>query len=104
MRSRLEPFKKFARTLRNHHYELMNWFLPVASSPRAPPKDSTTKPESRHESYGFRTYSREKSPLSRPRSLARTALARRKNLCEALIHQQLSLLWILATIGKESAN
>ena len=27
MRSRIEPLKKFARTLRDHRRELTNWFL-----------------------------------------------------------------------------
>ena len=58
MRSRLEPFKKFARTLRNHHYELMNWFLARGQFAAGATEGFNNKARvTTRKAYGFRTYS-----------------------------------------------
>ena len=57
MRSRLEPFKKFARTLRNHQRELLNWFLARGKFAAGATEGFNNKARiTTRKAYGFRTY------------------------------------------------
>lgn len=57
MRSRLAPFKKFARTLREHHRELLNWFLARGQFAAGATEGFNNKARiTTRKAYGFRTY------------------------------------------------
>ena len=57
MRSRLAPFKKFARTLRDHHRELLNWFLARGQFAAGATEGFNNKARiTTRKAYGFRTY------------------------------------------------
>ena len=57
MRSRLEPFKKFARTLREHQRELLNWFLARGQFAAGATEGFNNKARiTTRKAYGFRTY------------------------------------------------
>ncbi len=57
MRSRLEPFKKFARTLRNHRDVLLNWFLARNQFAAGATEGFNNKARvTTRKAYGFRTY------------------------------------------------
>jgi hypothetical protein len=56
-RSHLEPFKKFARTLRKHWRELLGWFAARGLfAPAAPPRHSTRARITTRNAHGFRSY------------------------------------------------
>jgi hypothetical protein len=44
LRSRIEPFARLARTLRQHRPQLLNWFWARHAFARVPSRASTTKP------------------------------------------------------------
>jgi transposase len=57
MRSRLDPFKKFARTLRDHQRELLNWFLARGEFAAGATEGFNNKARiTTRKAYGFRTY------------------------------------------------
>lgn len=57
MRSRLAPFKKFARTLREHHRELLNWFIARGEFAAGATEGFNNKARiTTRKAYGFRTY------------------------------------------------
>ena len=57
MRSRLPPFKTFARTLRNHQRELLNWFLARGQFAAGATEGFNNKARiTTRKAYGFRTY------------------------------------------------
>jgi transposase len=57
MRSRLEPFKKFARSLRTHQRELLNWFLARGEFAAGATEGFNNKARiTTRKAYGFRTY------------------------------------------------
>jgi transposase len=57
MRSRLEPFKTFARTLRAHRRELLNWFLARGMFAHGATEGFNNKARiTTRKAYGFRTY------------------------------------------------
>ena len=57
MRSRLEPLKKFARTLRDHRRELTNWFLARGHFAQGATEGFNNKARiTTRKAYGFRTY------------------------------------------------
>jgi transposase len=57
MRSRLGPFKKFAQTLRDHDYELMNWFLARGQFAAGATEGFNNKARvTTRKAYGIRTY------------------------------------------------
>ena len=57
MRSRLEPFKKFARTLRSHRRELLNWFAARGLFAHGATEGFNNKARiTTRKAYGFRTY------------------------------------------------
>lgn len=57
MRSRIEPFKRFARTLREHRYELQNWFLARGRFAAGATEGFNNKARiTTRKAYGFRTY------------------------------------------------
>jgi transposase len=57
MRSRLPPFKKFARTLRQHQRELLNWFLARGQFAAGATEGFNNKARiTTRKAYGFRTY------------------------------------------------
>jgi transposase len=57
MRSRIEPLKKFARTLRVHRYELQNWFLARSQFAHGATEGFNNKARiTTRKAYGFRTY------------------------------------------------
>jgi transposase len=57
MRSRLPPFKKFARTLREHQRELLNWFLARGRFAAGATEGFNNKARvTTRKAYGFRTY------------------------------------------------
>lgn len=57
MRSRLEPFKKFAKTLRNHQPQLLNWFLARGQFAAGATEGFNNKARiTTRKAYGFRTY------------------------------------------------
>ena len=57
MRSRLEPFKKFARTLRKHRRELLNWFAARGLFAHGATEGFNNKARiTTRKAYGFRTY------------------------------------------------
>ena len=57
MRSRLEPFKKFARTLRAHRRELLNWFAAKGLFAHGATEGFNNKARiTTRKAYGFRTY------------------------------------------------
>ena len=57
MRSRIEPLKKFARTLRNHRRELQNWFLARGKFAAGATEGFNNKARiTTRKAYGFRTY------------------------------------------------
>lgn len=57
MRSRLPPFKKFARTLRDHQRELLNWFLARGQFAAGATEGFNNKARvTTRKAYGFRTY------------------------------------------------
>jgi len=57
MRSRLEPFKKFARTLRAHRRELLNWFAARRLFAHGATEGFNNKARiTTRKAYGFRTY------------------------------------------------
>jgi len=57
MRSRIEPLKKFARTLREHRYELQNWFLARGAFAAGATEGFNNKARiTTRKAYGFRTY------------------------------------------------
>ena len=57
MRSRLEPFKKFARTLRNHRPLILNWFKARQQLPMGAVEGLNNKARvTTRKAYGFRTY------------------------------------------------
>jgi transposase len=57
MRSRIEPFKKFARTLRGHRDLLLNWFRARNTFARGATEGFNNKARiTTRKAYGFRTY------------------------------------------------
>jgi transposase len=57
MRSRLAPFKKFARTLRQHRRELLNWFAARGLFAQGGVEGFNNKARvTTRKAYGFRTY------------------------------------------------
>jgi len=57
MRSRLPPFKKFAKTLREHQRELLNWFLARGKFAAGATEGFNNKARiTTRKAYGFRTY------------------------------------------------
>jgi transposase len=57
LRSRIEPLKKFARTLRDHHWELQNWFLARGAFAAGATEGFNNKARiTTRKAYGFRTY------------------------------------------------
>lgn len=57
MRSRLEPFKTFARTLREHKRELLNWFAARGLFAHGATEGFNNKARiTTRKAYGFRTY------------------------------------------------
>jgi transposase len=57
MRSRLEPFKTFARTLRTHRRPLLNWFLARGAFAHGATEGFNNKARiTTRKAYGFRTY------------------------------------------------
>jgi transposase len=57
MRSRIEPLKKFARTLRDHRRELQNWFLARGKFAAGATEGFNNKARiTTRKAYGFRTY------------------------------------------------
>jgi transposase len=57
LRSRLDPFKKFARTLREHRHELLNWFLARGEFAAGATEGFNNKARiTTRKAYGFRTY------------------------------------------------
>jgi transposase len=57
MRSRIEPLKKFARTLRNHQPEILNWFLARGEFAAGATEGFNNKARvTTRRAYGFRTY------------------------------------------------
>jgi transposase len=57
MRSRLPPFKKFAKTLRAHKRELLNWFLARGEFAAGATEGFNNKARiTTRKAYGFRTY------------------------------------------------
>jgi transposase len=57
MRSRIEPLKTFARTLRKHRYELQNWFLARNQFAAGATEGFNNKARiTTRKAYGFRTY------------------------------------------------
>jgi transposase len=57
MRSRLEPFKKFARTLRKHRRELLAWFAARGSFAHGATEGFNNKAQiTTRKAYGFRRY------------------------------------------------
>ena len=57
MRSRIEPLKKFARTLRDHQWELQNWFLARGAFAAGATEGFNNKARiTTRKAYGFRTY------------------------------------------------
>lgn len=57
MRSRLQPFKKFATTLRQHQRELLNWFLARGQFAAGATEGFNNKARiTTRKAYGFRTY------------------------------------------------
>lgn len=57
MRSRLPPFKKFAKTLRDHQRELLNWFLARGKFAAGATEGFNNKARvTTRKAYGFRTY------------------------------------------------
>lgn len=57
MRSRLAPFKKFAKTLRTHKRELLNWFLARGEFAAGATEGFNNKARiTTRKAYGFRTY------------------------------------------------
>lgn len=57
MRSRLEPFKKFARTLRQHERELLNWFAARGLFAHGATEGFNNKARiTTRMAYGFRSY------------------------------------------------
>ena len=57
MRSRIEPMKKFARTLRDHERELLNWFLARGEFAAGATEGFNNKARiTTRKAYGFRTY------------------------------------------------
>ncbi len=57
MRSRIEPFKKFARTLRDHRDILLNWFLARGQFAAGATEGFNNKARiTTRKAYGFRTY------------------------------------------------
>jgi transposase len=57
MRSRLPPFKKFARTIRAHRRELLNWFLARGAFAHGATEGFNNKARiTTRKAYGFRTY------------------------------------------------
>lgn len=57
MRSRVEPIKTFARTLREHRYELQNWFIARGAFAAGATEGFNNKARiTTRKAYGFRTY------------------------------------------------
>ena len=57
MRSRIEPLKKFARTLRTHQRELLNWFTARGEFAAGATEGFNNKARiTTRKAYGFRTY------------------------------------------------
>ena len=57
MRSRLPPFKKFARTLRGHQRELLNWFLARGEFAAGATEGFNNKAKlAMRKAYGFKAY------------------------------------------------
>jgi transposase len=57
MRSRIEPLKKFARSLREHRRELLNWFLARGQFAAGATEGFNNKARvTTRKAYGFRTY------------------------------------------------
>jgi transposase len=57
LRSRIEPFKKFARTLREHQRELLTWFLARGEFAAGATEGFNNKARiSTRKAYGFRSY------------------------------------------------
>jgi transposase len=57
MRSRLAPFKTFARTLRQHRRELLNWFAARNLFAQGATEGFNNKARiTTRKAYGFRTY------------------------------------------------
>ena len=57
MRSRIEPIKRFARTLRAHLPELQNWFRARAAFAAGATEGFNNKARiTTRKAYGFRTY------------------------------------------------
>jgi transposase len=57
MRSRLPPFQKFAKTLRQHQPELLNWFLARGEFAAGATEGFNNKARiTTRKAYGFRTY------------------------------------------------
>lgn len=64
MRSRIEPLKKFARTLREHRRELQNWFLARNRFAAGATEGFNNKARiTTRKAYGFRTYEHAKIAL-----------------------------------------
>jgi transposase len=57
MRSKLEPMKKVAATLRNHHELILNWFKAKGAISSGVVEGFNNKVKlTTRKSYGFRTY------------------------------------------------
>lgn len=57
MRSRIEPLKTFARTLRKHRYELQSWFMARSAFAAGATEGFNNKARiTTKKAYGFRTY------------------------------------------------
>jgi transposase len=57
MRSKIEPMKKVARTLRNHRELILNWFRPKGAISAGTIEGLNNKVKlTTRKSYGFRTY------------------------------------------------
>lgn len=57
MRSRIDPIKRFARTLRRHEPELLNWFQARGRFAAGATEGFNNKARiTTREAYGFRTY------------------------------------------------
>lgn len=57
LRSRIEPLKTFARTLRKHRYELQNWFMARGAFAAGATEGFNNKARiTTRKAYGFRTY------------------------------------------------
>jgi transposase len=64
MRSRVDPFKKFARPLREHQRELLNWFHARGQFAAGATEGLNNKTRiTTRKAYGFRTYEHAENAL-----------------------------------------